>query len=172
LIYSLQALTTRTLLPDARPNPPDGVLQVSLEQVVPKYVRALYIHLIICCCDLHYCHKYKSWGLFKSYRTGHVPAATWMVHPPCSWHPGPSSSTSSLSDNLTLIDRIRLIVVFSVYLSFSVGYQVSKCDSKATRGKLNSLSDPKLRLRVFPHAEHYIVSYRIVSLCRLLYHCV
>jgi hypothetical protein len=43
-------------------------------------------------------------NVFKSYCTGHVPAAMWMMHPPCSWHPGPSS-TSSLIDKLTLIDR-------------------------------------------------------------------
>jgi hypothetical protein len=42
--------------------------------------------------------------VFKSYRTGHVLAATWRTPPPGSQHPGPSS-TSSSSDKLTLIDR-------------------------------------------------------------------
>jgi hypothetical protein len=53
-------------------------------------------------------------NLFKSYCTGHVPASTWMTHPPCSWYPG-SSSTYSVSDNLTLfyIDH-RLIVVYII----------------------------------------------------------
>jgi hypothetical protein len=40
----------------------------------------------------------------KSYRTGHVLAATWRMPPPGSQHPGPSSTPSS-SDKLTLIDR-------------------------------------------------------------------
>jgi hypothetical protein len=43
--------------------------------------------------------------MFKSYRTGHVLAATWRMPPPGSQHPGPSSTPSS-SDKLTsLIDR-------------------------------------------------------------------
>jgi hypothetical protein len=42
--------------------------------------------------------------LFISYRIGHVPAATWMTHPPCSWHPGPARIPSD-SDNLTLLYR-------------------------------------------------------------------
>jgi hypothetical protein len=40
--------------------------------------------------------------LFNSYRIGHVPAATWMTHPPCSWHPGRARIPSD-SDNLTLL---------------------------------------------------------------------
>jgi hypothetical protein len=47
LIDSIKPLTARTLLPDARPNPPDGV------QGVPKYMCALF-HLIVGC-NLHYC---------------------------------------------------------------------------------------------------------------------
>jgi hypothetical protein len=43
--------------------------------------------------------------MFKSYRTGHVPAATWMTYPPGSWHPGPSGTPSD-SDNLTLLYRL------------------------------------------------------------------
>jgi hypothetical protein len=45
--------------------------------------------------------------VFKSYRTGHVLAATWRMPPPGSQHPGPSSTLSS-SNKLTsssLIDR-------------------------------------------------------------------
>jgi hypothetical protein len=44
--------------------------------------------------------------MFKSYRTGHVLAATWRTPPPGSQHPGPSSTLSS-SNKLTssLIDR-------------------------------------------------------------------
>jgi hypothetical protein len=41
------------------------------------------------------------WSLFKSYRTGHVLAATWRMPPPGSQHPGPSSTLSS-SNKLTL----------------------------------------------------------------------
>jgi hypothetical protein len=105
--------------------------------------------------------------MFKSYRTGHVPAATWMTHPPCSWHPGPSS-TYSVSDNLTLfyIDH-RLIVVYIVL----VDYLVSKCDSEAARGKLNSLSDPSIH-RVRFRARSIIVSYCVIvllSYCIILY---
>jgi hypothetical protein len=62
----------------------------------------------------------------------------------------------------------RLIVVYIVV----VDYLVSKCDSEAARGKLNSLSDPRHPWGRF-RARSIIVSYRIVlSFCyRIVSYC-
>jgi hypothetical protein len=53
----------------------------------------------------------------------------------------------------------RLIVVYSVV----VDCLVCKCDSEATRVKLNSLSDPRHPWGRF-HARSIIVSYRVIVL--------
>jgi hypothetical protein len=79
-----------------------------------------------------------------------------------------SLKSNSGSDNLTLfyIDR-RLIVVYIIL----VVYLVSKCDSIAARGKLNSLSDPDL-CGVRFRARSIIVSYRVVVLLLVSYRIV
>jgi hypothetical protein len=61
------------------------------------------------------------YALFKSYRTGHVLAATWRTPPPGSRYPGPSSTLSlAISSLLLLLIVIRLIVVLSVFIYLSV----------------------------------------------------
>jgi hypothetical protein len=60
--------------------------------------------------------------------------------------------------SLFYIDH-RLIVIYIIF----VDYIVSKCDSEAARGKLNSLSDPNIHGVRF-RARSIIVSYRVIVL--------
>jgi hypothetical protein len=88
--------------------------------------------------------------------------------PPCSRHPGPS--TFSNSSNLTLLYRLSVDCGLYHYCSLSS----RKRDSEATRGKLNSLSDPMTSMGSDSHAKHcHIVSYccfAIVCYCNVSYH--